>query len=162
VVGRIARRIGLSPRFLYHEDVRAQLLTDSRLRGALGSADVLYGTLDLSFPDRSQHRRGGGRVLGRINPDLRLPSRRALSSLKRVHGVRRLRVFGSAVRSDFRRDSDVDVAVRLAPGITRRAEVRASLEEELERLLRRDVDVVLEETLKPSVREVVEREGVAL
>lgn len=34
----------------------------------------------------------------------------------REHGIRRLALFGSALRPDFRPDSDVDVLVEFAPG----------------------------------------------
>lgn len=161
-IGRIADRRGLRRRLLYHEDVRSRLQADPRLREQLVGARVLHGSLEASFPDRARHREQGGSPLGRVNPGLRLPSRRTLASLKRRHGVRRLRVFGSAVRSDFRPESDVDVAVELAAGTTGRLEARASIEEELERYLQRDVDVVLEESLRPAVRALVDREGVPL
>jgi len=161
-IGRIAHRTSRSRRLLHHEDVRDELLIDPALREALGSARILYGDVDVSLPDRSQHGRRHGVLLGRVSPDLRLPPPRLLRTMKRRHGVRALRVFGSAVRSDFRPDSDVDVAVELAAGTARRGDVRAALEEELERHLQRDVDVVLADTLRPSVRRMVEREGVAL
>jgi predicted nucleotidyltransferase/DNA-binding transcriptional ArsR family regulator len=162
VINRVSRQERLSARLLHHGDVRSELEGDSRLRDEVSSADILFGRLDMTFPDRSGHRSANGTFLGHVNPHVRMPSRRVFSSLKRRYGVRTLRIFGSAVRSDFRPDSDIDIAVQLAPGTTRRADVRASLEEELEHYLQRDVDVVLEDTLRPAVRSLVERQSVAV
>ena len=39
-----------------------------------------------------------------------------LSELCRRHGIRRLSLFGSVLRDDFRPDSDVDVLVEFKPG----------------------------------------------
>jgi predicted nucleotidyltransferase len=54
----------------------------------------------------------------------------------------------------------VDVVVELEPGASHRA--LADLEDTLERLLERDVDVVLSDLLRDGVRREVEREGVSL
>lgn len=59
------------------------------------------------------------------------------------HGVVELAVFGSILRNDFRPDSDIDFLARfenddLGPWMSRLAE----LEDDLSRLLGRDVDVV--------------------
>ena len=42
-------------------------------------------------------------------------NREKLSELCRRHGIRRLSLFGSVLRDDFRPDSDVDVLVEFAP-----------------------------------------------
>src|SRR2546430_765458 len=84
------------------------------------AVEILCGDAAVGLPDRSRPGRRGGVLLGRVSPDLRLPPPRLLRTMKRRHGVRALRVFGSAVRSDFRPDSDVDVAVELAAGTARR------------------------------------------
>jgi len=48
-----------------------------------------------------------------INPCLAL-SRDAIAAFCRKHRIRRLSLFGSATREDFRRDSDVDVLLEFA------------------------------------------------
>ncbi len=42
-------------------------------------------------------------------------SREHLEAYCREHGIRRLAIFGSALRDDFRPDSDVDVLVEFEP-----------------------------------------------
>jgi predicted nucleotidyltransferase len=42
-------------------------------------------------------------------------SREALAAFCREHGIRRLAIFGSALRDDFGPDSDVDVLVEFDP-----------------------------------------------
>ncbi|GAB4240053.1 MAG: nucleotidyltransferase [Acidobacteriota bacterium] len=49
-----------------------------------------------------------------MNPKLTV-SREAIANFCRNHGIRRLAVFGSALRDDFGPDSDVDVLVEFAP-----------------------------------------------
>jgi len=44
--------------------------------------------------------------------------RERLAELCRRHHIRRLALFGSVLRPDFRSDSDVDVLVEFAPGHT--------------------------------------------
>jgi predicted nucleotidyltransferase len=72
--------------------------------------------------------------------------REEIAELCRTHHVRRLAVFGSAVRDDFDPEkSDVDFLVEFdhtAPDWRTSADNRHSLEEKLEALLGRDVDLV--------------------
>jgi uncharacterized protein len=57
------------------------------------------------------------------------------------HHIRRLALFGSALREDFKPDSDVDVLVEFEPG-TRVGMIRlAGIELELSQLLGRKVDM---------------------
>ena len=49
-----------------------------------------------------------------MNPTLFIPKER-IASFCRVWGVRRLAIFGSALRADFRPDSDIDVLVEFEP-----------------------------------------------
>jgi uncharacterized protein len=85
-----------------------------------------------------------------------------MQSIKRRHGVRRLRLFGSSVRTDFRPDSDVDIAVTLDRGLRPDRAKLEALEAELETRLGHDVDLVLESELRPPVRYLVDKESVAL
>lgn len=45
-----------------------------------------------------------------MNPNLSI-SRERLATFCKEHGIRRLAIFGSALRDDFRPDSDIDVLV---------------------------------------------------
>jgi len=103
-----------------------------------------------------------GRRLGRAHPSLRRPSKRFLSRLARRHGIQSLLLFGSAVRSDFRPDSDVDVLVGFRPGTRPTLGSLADLENELEEALDRDVDVVRAESLGPELRGRVMADSVPL
>ena len=64
----------------------------------------------------------------------------ALETFCRTHHIRRLALFGSALRSDFCDTSDVDVLVEFEPGRSPGWEFFA-LREELSALLGREVDL---------------------
>ena len=49
-----------------------------------------------------------------MNPQLSIP-KTELAAFCQVHGIRRLAIFGSALRADFGPESDVDVLVEFAP-----------------------------------------------
>lgn len=49
-----------------------------------------------------------------MNPNISIPRER-LAIFCRKHGIRRLAIFGSALRDDFRTDSDVHVFVEFEP-----------------------------------------------
>lgn len=59
----------------------------------------------------------------------------------RKHRVRRLALFGSVLRDDFRPDSDVDVLVEFEPGARAGFLKLAAMELELGALLARKVDL---------------------
>lgn len=161
-ITRLSDALRLEPQFIDHQDLREARDRTIELRDVLSRGEVLVGRLDRSIPDRSAHRKTAGRALGYISPALHLPSARTLQSVKKRHGVRRLKIFGSAVRSDFRPDSDVDIAVTLNPAHRPERATLAALETELERRLGHDVDLVLESELRPAVRYLLDRESVAL
>lgn len=50
-----------------------------------------------------------------IRPEIRF-DRLALETFCRRHGIRRLSVFGSALRGDFGPESDIDLLVEFEPG----------------------------------------------
>jgi predicted nucleotidyltransferase len=66
--------------------------------------------------------------------------RERLAEFCRQSGVRRLAVFGSALRDDFRPDSDVDVLIEFEPGRTPGLSF-FWMQEELSRLFDRTVDL---------------------
>ncbi len=67
----------------------------------------------------------------------------ALDEFCRRNGIRRLAVFGSALRDDFGPDSDVDLLVEFEPDRTPGMMAIARMQAELEKLLggRRTVDL---------------------
>ena len=71
----------------------------------------------------------------------------------RRHHIRRLSLFGSVLREDFRPDSDVDVLVEFEPGTTVGFRI-FDIEEELSRLFGgRKVDIINPKYLKPRLKE---------
>lgn len=65
----------------------------------------------------------------------------AVAEFCRQQGIRRLALFGSVLRDDFRPDSDVDVLVEFEPGRRIGFIELAGLEGELSALLGRAVDL---------------------
>ena len=88
-----------------------------------------------------------------------------IAELCRAHHVRRLAVFGSAVRDDFDPErSDVDLLVEFEPNLSQnRFESYFRLHEALERILRRKVDLIEAGSVKnPYIQRAVERDQRAL
>ena len=69
--------------------------------------------------------------------------------------VRELSLFGSVLREDFRSDSDVDVLVLFHPEARVGFITLGTMEEELEALFGRKVDLVPKDGLKPVIRDEV-------
>ncbi|MBX6311756.1 MAG: nucleotidyltransferase family protein [Isosphaeraceae bacterium] len=84
-----------------------------------------------------------------------------LAGFCRRHGVRRLALFGSALRDDFRPESDLDVLVEFEPGRTPGLAFFA-LQDELSALLGRTVDWNTPASLSPLFREEVLRSAKVL
>jgi hypothetical protein len=74
------------------------------------------------------------------------------------HGARDVRLFGSAARGQETAASDVDVLIALEPGRTLLDLAR--LEQRLEELLQREVDVVPESGLQEPFRSMVLRDAI--
>ncbi len=65
------------------------------------------------------------------------------------HGVRRLRAFGSILTDQFDANtSDLDFLVEFESGLEHPFDAYFGLHEDLERLLRRDVDLVMAEAVR--------------
>jgi len=79
-------------------------------------------------------------------------------------GVKRIAIFGSVVRGEDRPESDIDILVELKdPGSRPPIGLKwFGLEEELGRLLGREVELVSADALSPYVRPYVEEEMVVL
>ena len=65
----------------------------------------------------------------------------AVEAFCRKHGLRKLSLFGSVLREDFRPDSDVDVLVEFRQGVRAGYLTMAAMERELSQLLGRRVDL---------------------
>ena len=83
-------------------------------------------------------------------------SKESIGAFCRKHGIRRLAVFGSALRDDFGPASDVDVLVEFAPDRVPGLLGVAGMEAELSRLFHgRKVDLRTPEDLSPCFRQDV-------
>ena len=84
-----------------------------------------------------------------MNPNIPIPMRR-VENFCRANGIARLELFGSALRPDFRPDSDVDLLVTFAPGRTPGLIRFAGMERELAALFGRRVDLVTRSSVERS------------
>ena len=86
---------------------------------------------------------------------LRVPiDQNRLAEFCRQNGVRRLAVFGSALRDDFAQGSDVDVLVEFEPGRTPGLKF-FGMQEELSRIFGRTVDLHTQASLSRHFRSQV-------
>ena len=69
--------------------------------------------------------------------------------------VRRIQLFGSALRGDFGPESDVDVLVEFEPNAQIGFIALGRMRRELAELFQRPVDLVPRDGLKPKIREAV-------
>jgi uncharacterized protein len=76
------------------------------------------------------------------------------------HGASQVRLIGSVARGEARPDSDVDLLVTWSEGTSLLDQ--AALMLELEGLLGRKVDIASDGWVKPSIRESVYRDAIAL
>lgn len=145
-----------------HDEVRDILLDDRQPRDRAMGMTIVRGSVDRSFPDRSKRGSLAGRRLGRLHPSLRGPSRRSLAAMARRHKLALVLVFGSAVREDFRPDSDVDVLIEPKPGTSLGLDDVVAIREQLEDVFGRDVDLLNARFARPRILERAASEGVAL
>ena len=80
----------------------------------------------------------------------------AIADFCKRHAVRKLALFGSVLRDDFRPDSDVDVLVEFEPGHVPGLAF-FGMQDELSELLKRDVELHTPAFLSPYFRREVER-----
>ncbi|MGC9348296.1 MAG: nucleotidyltransferase family protein [Anaerolineae bacterium] len=83
------------------------------------------------------------------NPQLHIP-REELEEFCRRWKVAELALFGSALREDFRVDSDVDVLITFEPEAKWSLFALVKMEHELEEIFNRDVDLVLRTAVEQS------------
>lgn len=131
------------------------------LERGLGMRPV-KGSAIRMFRDPHRHGSFDAPKLGRLHPSLPRVPRRAITRLAKEHGLARIAVFGSAVRSDFRPDSDVDVLVEAKPGARLGVGNLVALKQEMEDLLDRDVNVLTPRAVDGRMGERVARDQVVL
>ncbi|MBI3319578.1 MAG: nucleotidyltransferase family protein [Candidatus Omnitrophica bacterium] len=85
--------------------------------------------------------------------------REKIAEFCRQHHIRRLALFGSVLRGDFRPDSDVDVLVEFEPGATAGFLRLAAMQLELTEILGRRVDLRTPAELSRYFRDEVLREA---
>ncbi len=79
-----------------------------------------------------------------------------LAAFCQAHGIRRFAIFGSALRTDFSQESDIDVLVEFVPGHTPGLLGMAGMEIELSKLFGgRKVDLRTKEELSRYFRQEV-------
>lgn len=83
-----------------------------------------------------------------------------LAAFCRSHHIRKLSLFGSALRDDFRSDSDVDMLVEFRPDCPVGLIKLTAIERGLSTLLGRTVDLRTPDELSPYFRDEVTRSAV--
>ena len=86
--------------------------------------------------------------------------RKEILDLAAARGMRNVRVFGSVARGEDRPDSDLDLLVDVEPGRTLLDVI--GLEQDLEQLLGRKVDVLTAGGLSPHVQQQILAEASSL
>ena len=89
-----------------------------------------------------------------MNPEVSIP-KASLATFCQVRGIRRLAVFGSALRSEFGPESDIDLLVEFETGRTPGLLGIAEMELDLSRMLGRKVDLRTPEELSRYFRQQV-------
>ena len=87
-------------------------------------------------------------------------TREAIVRIAARHGATQVRLIGSVARGDAGPDSDVDLLVTWSEGTSLLDQ--AALMLELESLLGRKVDIASDGWVRPSIRESVYRDAIAL
>ncbi len=86
--------------------------------------------------------------------------RELILQIAESYGARNVRVFGSVARGEAHLESDVDLLVELAPGVSLLE--WSAFWQALEAALGHPVDVAVDTDLRPEVRDDVLREAIAL
>jgi uncharacterized protein len=82
-------------------------------------------------------------------------SSKELESFCQRYQVRRLSLFGSVLRDDFRADSDIDVLVQFERDARVSFLTLGKMQRELSAIFQRPVDLVPQDGLKPVIRESI-------
>lgn len=90
----------------------------------------------------------------RVREQVEIPMEALAEVCRRFH-VRELALFGSALRDDFREDSDIDILVEYEPGVQVGLYEHFDLQVELERIFGRQIDLVSKRGLNVVIRDDV-------
>lgn len=131
-------------------------------RARAEQAEAIAGSPARAFPRPAHGGFGRGRPLGVANKALPRPSRRAMEAIAREFRLRRLVLFGSAVRDDFDDESDVDLLVEPRRDAHLSITSLTRLENELSDLFGRQAEVVTPGGLRPEIARDIADEGVVL
>lgn len=132
------------------------------LREALSRARVLKGDIVRTLPVREPRDPRRAKPLGRLHPDLDVPSRRTKQRLARTYGLDEISLFGSATRRDFGPDSDVDALVHFKAGAVPTLGSYGALGQDLSELLGRNVDVLDVSNVDKAFIPTIERDRVTV
>jgi predicted nucleotidyltransferase len=144
------------------DQVRDRLLEDPALRRRALRSRVLKGSVDRSLPDPARRGDPSAPSLHDLNPSLGRPAAANLRRIAGRFGLRRIVVFGSAVRADLRPDSDVDILIEPERDGGVDLDGYLGVREALENLFNRRVDLVVPGTLRPTVLEQIRAQGVTI
>ena len=89
-----------------------------------------------------------------IQPEFNI-SPQHLEDFCRRYQIRRLALFGSVLRADFRPDSDIDVLVLFDENAQVGFLMLGRMQRELSQLFHRPIDLVPQDGLKPAIRDEV-------
>jgi uncharacterized protein len=89
-----------------------------------------------------------------LSSKIKIPEKK-IKDFCQHYQVKRMALFGSVLRDDFRPDSDVDVLVVFDPSARITFLTLGRMTRELTTLFNRQVDLVPQEGLKPAIREAV-------
>jgi predicted nucleotidyltransferase len=95
----------------------------------------------------------------RKKPDIENIKKRILPILKQ-HGITKAGLFGSCVRGEMKKGSDVDLLVQMPDDLSLLGFVGVKIE--LEEALGRKVDLVEYDTIKPLLRDSILKEQVVI
>ena len=84
-----------------------------------------------------------------VTTNIDLPMDKIAEFCKRWQ-IKELALFGSVLRDDFRPDSDIDLLVTFAPGASRSLFDHVDMEDEMESILGRKVDLVSRHAIERS------------
>jgi uncharacterized protein len=89
-----------------------------------------------------------------LSPKINIPEKK-IKDFCQHYQVRRMALFGSVLRDDFRPDSDIDVLVVFNPSARISFLTLGRMTRELSTLFGRQVDLVPQDGLKSTIREAV-------
>jgi predicted nucleotidyltransferase len=90
----------------------------------------------------------------KLNPKIKVPEKK-IKDFCQQYQVKRLALFGSVFRDDFRPDSDIDILVVFSPSARITFMTLGRIRREPSTMFQRQVDLVPQEGLKPAIREAV-------